>query len=191
MEVDFDGLMRTFLGECEESLHAMEQALLALESRPEDEEPVQTLFRMAHSLKGNSMSLGFPDLAEFTHALEEVLDRLRSRQMPVTSDVVSDLLSSVDALREMIPAAVAAARDRAAVTDAPLAPAPAGDAWQTRTLRVDVESLDRLPDLTGEMAVARGQLRQVLERTGDAEALEAHREADRLPADLQELAMRV
>jgi two-component system, chemotaxis family, sensor kinase CheA len=191
MELDFDGLMRTFLGECEESLHAMEQALLALESRPEDEEPVQTLFRMAHSLKGNSMSLGFADLAEFTHALEEVLDRLRSRQMPVTSDVVSDLLSSVDALREMIPAAVAAARDRAAVTDAPLAPAPAGDAWQTRTLRVDVETLDRLLDLTGEMAVARGRLREILERSGDAEALEAHREADRLHADLQELAMRV
>src|SRR4029450_8847887 len=135
--------MRTFLGECEESLHAMEQALLALESRPEDEEPVQTLFRMAHSLKGNSMSLGFADLAEFTHALEEVLDRLRSRQMPVTSDVVSDLLSSGDAVR--------GALDSAAATGAPLAPAPAGDARQTRTLRVDVETLDRLLDLTGEM----------------------------------------
>jgi two-component system chemotaxis sensor kinase CheA len=110
MELDFDGLMRTFLGECEESLHAMEQALLALESRPDDVEPVQTLFRMAHSLKGNAMSLGLSDLADFTHGLEEVLDRLRSRQVPVTSDVVSLLLSSVDALREMVPGAVAGAR---------------------------------------------------------------------------------
>jgi two-component system chemotaxis sensor kinase CheA len=110
VELDFDGLMRTFVGECEESLYAMEQALLALESRPDDVEPVQTLFRMAHSLKGNSMSLGFSDLAAFTHGVEEVLVRLRAREIAVTADVVSLLLSSVDALREMVPAAVAEAR---------------------------------------------------------------------------------
>jgi two-component system chemotaxis sensor kinase CheA len=102
--------MRTFFGECEESLHAMEQALLALEARPEDHEQVQILFRMAHSLKGNAMSLGFTDLAEFTHGLEEVLDRLRSRETAVTAETVSLLLASVDALREMLPAAGADAR---------------------------------------------------------------------------------
>jgi two-component system chemotaxis sensor kinase CheA len=105
MDLDFEGLMRTFFGECEESLHAMEQALLALEARPEDPEQVQILFRMAHSLKGNAMSLGFTDLAEFTHGLEEVLDRLRSRETPVTAETVGLLLASVDALREMLPAA--------------------------------------------------------------------------------------
>ncbi len=105
MELDFEGLMQTFLGECEESLHAMEQALLALEARPEDHEQVQMLFRMAHTLKGNAMSLGFTDLADFTHGLEEVLDRLRSRQIPVTAQAVSLLLASVDALREMLSSA--------------------------------------------------------------------------------------
>ncbi|HEY7514056.1 MAG TPA: Hpt domain-containing protein [Vicinamibacteria bacterium] len=110
MDLDLEGLMRTFFGECEESLHAMEQALLALEARPEDPEQVQILFRMAHSLKGNAMSLGFTDLAEFTHGLEEVLDRLRSRETAVTAETVSLLLASVDALREMLPAAGADAR---------------------------------------------------------------------------------
>jgi two-component system, chemotaxis family, sensor kinase CheA len=70
------------------------------------------------------------------------------------------------------------------------APSPT-EGRRTRTLRVDVLTLDRLLDLTGEMAVARGRLREILERSGDPEALEAHREADRLHADLQELAMRV
>jgi two-component system chemotaxis sensor kinase CheA len=226
VELDFDGLMRTFRGECEDSLHAMEQALLALESRPEDLEPVQTLFRMAHSLKGNAMSLGFTDLADFTHGLEEVLDRLRSRAMPVTAELVGDLLLSVDVLRELVAglgseatgkqdatsdsktlleqlrdlapdsrAAIAAPSEtkasppeRAAESAAASA---ASDGQRTRTLRIDVEILDRLLDLTGEMAVARGRLREILERAGDAEALEIHREADRLHADLQELAMRV
>jgi two-component system chemotaxis sensor kinase CheA len=79
---------------------------------------------------------------------------------------------------------------RADEAAAPSAPA-AGGGRRTRTLRVDVETLDRLLDLSGEMAVARGRLREILERAGEPEALEAHREADRLHADLQELAMRV
>ncbi|HEY7514055.1 MAG TPA: chemotaxis protein CheA [Vicinamibacteria bacterium] len=75
-------------------------------------------------------------------------------------------------------------------TETPAAPS-ATEGRRNRTLRVDVRTLDHLLDLTGEMAVARGRLREILERSGDAEALEAHREADRLHADLQELAMRV
>jgi two-component system chemotaxis sensor kinase CheA len=64
----------------------------------------------------------------------------------------------------------------------------------TRTLRVDVERLDRMLDLVGEIAVSRGRLRQLLSHTGaiDAEkALEVHQEADRLESDLQELVTRI
>jgi chemotaxis response regulator CheB len=104
VELDFDGLMRTFVGECEESLQAMEQALLALESRPDDEEPVQTLFRMAHSLKGNAMSLGFADLADFTHGLEEVLDRPPPRSVPGKDTIVAVGASTggTEALRALL-----------------------------------------------------------------------------------------
>ncbi|HET7294661.1 MAG TPA: chemotaxis protein CheA [Vicinamibacteria bacterium] len=67
-------------------------------------------------------------------------------------------------------------------------------AARTRTLRVEVETLDRLLDLTGEIAVARGRVRQLL-GTGADEArravLEVEREADRLHAELQELVMQV
>ena len=91
---------------------------------------------------------------------------------------------------------LARAASPADVGTAPVAPetqaaASPTEGRRTRTLRVDVLTLDHLLDLTGEMAVARGRLREILERAGDAEALEAHREADRLHADLQELAMRV
>ena len=62
-----------------------------------------------------------------------------------------------------------------------------------RTLRVDVETLDRLLDLAGEMAVGRGRLKAALEQMPAGAALaaaEIHSEADRLHADLQELVMK-
>jgi two-component system chemotaxis sensor kinase CheA len=81
--------------------------------------------------------------------------------------------------------------EAASVHDAPkTAPAPSAGA-QAKTLRVDVDKLDQLLTLTGEVAVARGRLTQALEdpeRTSD-KVLEIHREADRLYLDLQELVM--
>jgi two-component system chemotaxis sensor kinase CheA len=70
--------------------------------------------------------------------------------------------------------------------------APAGPAGASRSLRVDVQKLDRMLDLSGEIAIARGRLAEMLER-GEAshgELLEAHRETDRLYLDLQELIMK-
>jgi two-component system chemotaxis sensor kinase CheA len=72
--------------------------------------------------------------------------------------------------------------------DAPT-PQPAGGA---RSLRVDVTKLDRMLDLSGEIAIARGRLGEMLERgvATHADILEAHRETDRLYLDLQELIMK-
>jgi two-component system, chemotaxis family, sensor kinase CheA len=61
----------------------------------------------------------------------------------------------------------------------------------TRTLRVSLETLDRILDLTGEIAVDRERLREALESgTERAAAAEIHRDTDRLHADLQELVMK-
>ena len=100
-DVDHDALVRLFFEESEEGLLAMEEALVALECRG-DSEALGTLFRVAHTLKGNAASLGFTDLAEVTHRLEDVLDRLRSSALAVDRDVIDVLLESVDLLREML-----------------------------------------------------------------------------------------
>jgi two-component system chemotaxis sensor kinase CheA len=100
--LDYPALLEVFLAEAFEGVAAMEESLLALESHPDDAGQVQTLFRLAHTLKGNSASLGLADLAEVTHALEDVLERLRSDALLATDDVVTVLLESVDAVREML-----------------------------------------------------------------------------------------
>jgi two-component system, chemotaxis family, sensor kinase CheA len=101
-DVERDALMRLFFEESEEGLLAMEHALLVLEENPADAEPLKTLFRVAHTLKGNSGSLGFARLAAVTHGLEDVLARLRGGSLAVSREVIDLLLESVDVLREML-----------------------------------------------------------------------------------------
>jgi two-component system chemotaxis sensor kinase CheA len=102
IDVDRDALVRLFLEESREGLAAMEEALVALEAGPDGSDALKTLFRMAHTLKGNAASLGFTEIAETTHEMENVLDCLRSGSLAVSEPVTDLLLESVDALREML-----------------------------------------------------------------------------------------
>lgn len=97
-----NAVLRTFLVESEDRLSEMEEALVALERRPDDGDLVQVIFRCAHTLKGNASSLAFPRVAEFAHAMEDLLQRFRDRTLPVTSEAVSLLLRGVDVLRELV-----------------------------------------------------------------------------------------
>jgi two-component system, chemotaxis family, sensor kinase CheA len=219
MEFDAEALLLTFIAETEENLRTIEEGLLALERQPDDGEVLQTIFRMAHTLKGNSASLGFTGVAEFAHALEDQLERLRKRSRPVTAGLVTALLAAVDALREMLPVAVEGNHEisaghhevlrrllSASDAPAPLAPAaappavpvmaptlePAPRASESgRTLRVAIDKLDRLMTLAGEIAISRGRLGLLLEENPVPGALEAHLDAARLQSELQELVMQV
>ena len=219
-ELERDAIVQTFLGETEEGLAVMEEVLIALEVRGDDPELLGTVFRLAHTLKGNGSSLGFDGLVRFCHTLEDLLDRLRERVLPVTADLIALLLRAVDALREMVPAAAAGAdalnggQERllrqlaayAASGTAPVASQPSADqaeepvpapittldasGGKSRGLRVDMHKLDRMLDLTGEIAIARNRLRRMLEEGGASpEMLEAQSEVDRLGQDLQERVM--
>ena len=218
LEIDREALVQTFLAEAEEIFARMEQALVALEVRPGDEEVLHGLFRDAHTLKGSASLVAFDEVRDLAHDVEEVLDRLRKRTLPVSDGLVTLLLRSVDVLRGAVadasagraePSEAAAGFRRrlaeaaaGAVPGAEATPAggPQGEAPGAgaavpthggRTLRVDVGKLDRMLDLSGEIAIARGRLGEMLERgASPEEALEAHREADRLYLDLQELIMK-
>lgn len=224
---DRKALLQTFLAEAEERLIEMEESIVELESRPDDEELVQKLFRGAHTIKGNASCFGFSRVSEFAHALEDLLQRLRSRTLAVNSGLVTLLLRGVDALKHMVPDAVAGVEEpqpahlalqrqladatpKASSDESPAGAGTKTDArkrpfgrregdageWldRAKTLRVDIGKLDRMLNLTGEIAIAQGRLRQMLEKStghpGEA-ILEAHREADRLFMELQELILKV
>jgi two-component system chemotaxis sensor kinase CheA len=205
-EIDREAIVQTFLLETEEHLGQMEEALVALESHRDDEDAVQTIFRIVHTLKGNSVSLDLTQVARFAHVLEDLLDRLRTHALAVTPALVTLLLRSVDAIRSVLPEELSGVTSLRAEHEAllaelsswlsgegmdaaaPIAPGPltqsAGQGLGT--LRVAISRLDRMLDLSGEIAIARGRLGQMLASAGLAPSLEAHKDMDRLFLDLQE-----
>jgi two-component system, chemotaxis family, sensor kinase CheA len=104
MKIDLSQFRQIFLQESAEHVESMEADLLALRSAPDDVETLNAIFRSAHSIKGGAGSFGLSNLVRFTHALENLLDRLRSLEMPATAEVISLLLRCVDVLRGMLEA---------------------------------------------------------------------------------------
>jgi two-component system, chemotaxis family, sensor kinase CheA len=104
MTLDLAQFHQTFFEESFEALGSMEAALLKLSAGEADAELINTIFRVAHSIKGGSATFGFADIAAFTHTLEMLLDQLRSGQHQVHSGTVDVLLRSVDVLRAMLDA---------------------------------------------------------------------------------------
>ncbi|NMO21055.1 Hpt domain-containing protein, partial [Pyxidicoccus fallax] len=99
-------LLGIFSDEAEELLCSLEEQLIALEACPDDER-LQALFRVAHTLKGSAGSMGFQSVTDYVHGLEDLLQALRERRLSVSETLVSLLLGSVDHLRELTRAVIA------------------------------------------------------------------------------------
>lgn len=91
-------LMGAFLDEVEEQLHQLEQDILQLEQEGESEQAIQNIFRTAHTLKGSSATMGFEQMKALTHEMENVLDKIRTHQMGISSEVVDVLFECLDML---------------------------------------------------------------------------------------------
>jgi two-component system chemotaxis sensor kinase CheA len=104
MKIDLSQFRQTFLVESAEHIASMETGLLQLRTAPEDVELLNGIFRAAHSIKGGAGSFGLTNLTHFTHALENLLERLRSLEMRATEEVIDILLQSVDVLRVLLDA---------------------------------------------------------------------------------------
>jgi two-component system, chemotaxis family, sensor kinase CheA len=220
-DFDREAILASFLVESEEGLDGMEQALVQMESNPSDLEPLHTIFRVAHSIKGNATSLELTQLAGFAHVVEDLLDVFREQQVLPTADLISLLLKAVDELRGMLSTAKTGAPEltpqqqtirkeiareveqrlkRVITPNGPLGESSPGVKLDTlpsashRTLRADVDKLDHMLNLTGEIVIAQGRLRQMIEKLSSEEGraiLEMHREAERLYMDLQSEVMSI
>jgi two-component system chemotaxis sensor kinase CheA len=102
MALDLTQFHDTFFEESYEALDSMESALLNLNDGTPDPENINTIFRVAHSMKGGSATFGFTEIASFTHSLETRLDELRGGRLGVTRAIHDKLLKSVDVMREML-----------------------------------------------------------------------------------------
>lgn len=100
--IDLSQFYQVFFEEAGENLESMEQMLLNLDIGAADEEELNAIFRCAHSVKGGAATFGFSDVAELTHQMETLLDKLRRRELAPTAAMVDVLLASGDALKAML-----------------------------------------------------------------------------------------
>lgn len=103
-ETDFDltQFYQIFFEEAGENLDQMEQMLLNLDLDAANDEELNGIFRCAHSIKGGSATFGFTDVAELTHKMESLLDRLRRHEITPVPEMVDVLLESADASRSLL-----------------------------------------------------------------------------------------
>ena len=100
--MDTSQYMSMFLEESLDNLQTLNESLLELEQNPEDVDKVNEIFRVAHTIKGMAATMGFNDLAELTHKMEDVLSEFREGELKVTQDVVTVLFDCLDTLEKMV-----------------------------------------------------------------------------------------
>ncbi len=211
MDFDLQPIIDTFVAEVDETVSMAEQALLRLEAMPDDVDAIDTVFRVAHSIKGNAASLDFEGLADLAHVTEDLLEGAREGVQSISRELVSLLLEAMDSMRaEVLRAAsgketppslnqliakleaASEAKPVAGTNGSPatseVAEAPGQQTQEQRSIRVSLERLDRLLTLTSEISIARGHLAGRLVEAGSPRMLvEQLHESDGLYNELQEV----
>jgi two-component system chemotaxis sensor kinase CheA len=101
-DFDLSQFYQIFFEEAGENLDQMEQMLLDLDLSAANDEELNGIFRCAHSIKGGAATFGFSDVAELTHQMESLLDRLRRHELQPVPAMVDVLLDSADASRSLL-----------------------------------------------------------------------------------------
>ncbi len=189
-EKEMAEILDTFLIESNEILETLGQNLIEIEKRPNDTELLNAIFRASHTLKGTASFLGFTQMSEFSHRLEDLLNKLRKGELTVTKGTIDVMLEAYNVLKvllsriqarnaESIDLNVILAKLDGCIhgalsepTKAAAAPAEqASPLEETKsqmqqqklsetTIRVDVARLDNLMNLVGELVLARNRLSQ-------------------------------
>jgi two-component system chemotaxis sensor kinase CheA len=100
--IDLSQFYQVFFEEAGENLATMEQMLLSLDLASANDEELNAIFRCAHSVKGGAATFGFSDVAELTHQMETLLDKLRRHELEPHPSMVDVLLTAGDALKAQL-----------------------------------------------------------------------------------------
>ena len=102
MDASLDNFKKKFIEEAVDLIDDLEKAVLELEDNTTDADIVQRIFRIMHTLKGNSSMFGFEQIDRFTHHMETIYDQVRSGEREVTQATLNVTLRSVDHLKNLL-----------------------------------------------------------------------------------------
>ncbi|MFN8759475.1 MAG: chemotaxis protein CheA, partial [Tagaea sp.] len=97
-----DDLLRDFLTETNENLGTLDTELVKLEQNPNDPALVSSIFRIMHTIKGTCGFLGLPRLEKVAHAGENVLGKIRDKELVADSNAVTLILESIDRIKSLL-----------------------------------------------------------------------------------------
>src|ERR1700676_3008414 len=99
---DLSMFLNDYLNDAKEDFQVANQALLALEKDPSQTERLNEIFRAVHTLKSSSAMLEFASIAELAHFAEDLLDRIRSKELPLNQSAIDILLEVIDFLESLV-----------------------------------------------------------------------------------------
>ncbi len=99
---DMQEILEDFLIEAFELIEQLDQDLVELENNPEDLELLNSIFRVAHTIKGSSSFLNLDVLTELTHHMEDVLNKARKSEIILTPQIMDIVLESIDLMKALL-----------------------------------------------------------------------------------------
>ena len=99
---DLSQYIDLFKEEATEILQTLNDQLLALERDPAEKTVIEELFRAAHSLKGMAATMGFDDMAQLTHKMENLMEKVRKEEIEITTPIMNVLFSAADIVQVLL-----------------------------------------------------------------------------------------
>jgi two-component system chemotaxis sensor kinase CheA len=100
-----DEFLEEYVLDTNDQLAILNESLLKLEENPKDKDAINCIFRAAHTLKGNSATMGFMDISSLAHKMENILDAVRAGKFEIKRTTIDSLFETLDALEAMVESA--------------------------------------------------------------------------------------
>src|SRR5579872_2995430 len=149
--LDTSDYLALFKGEAEEYLVTLSKGLLSLEKNPVQPSVVDDLFRAAHTLKGALRMMGYIEIQDTAHRLEDVFGRMKKGEVTATSAIVEQALKTLDVMTAQLEAVWRGAS--AAAADSPLSASASAEDY----IRIPAGRIDTLLNLVGELLIYKAE----------------------------------
>jgi two-component system chemotaxis sensor kinase CheA len=208
-----DELLREFIAETNEHLAVLDRDLVAIEQTPGNSQLIDDAFRSVHSIKGTCSFLGLKRIETLLHAAENLLGKIRDGGTPASVAAMTTLLGACDRAKSLVAALAKEGHEpdggdgdiiaRLELTalptavpgsalETPVLPVPnaASVVAPAASIRVNLDTIDRLMADISELVLARNQLMRTLREQTDGEAALALQRLSQATSDLQESVMK-
>ena len=100
--MSLDAVLQTFYVEAQEHLESMENVLLKMDDGECNDEMLNEIFRSAHTIKGSAGIFGLDHIVNFTHVVENVLDRARDNEISIEKSLIDVIFKCRDHIQSLV-----------------------------------------------------------------------------------------